>query len=304
MVNIKFSLHNIIFCGGEEILCYKFVMRKFLSISIICILICQQGLCAVETLKLDNDEIHRLKLNPAVEAQTDKIILNDETVIRGVIMLQQEKDLEDIDMLWKEAVERNTLIKFALKKLASPESQRRIHSSLMAKSVAALVSGASFLPSFAGSNATIQTGAYAAGHIISTLLTKRSMPKENPLTDTELIELAGVIEDLQDDIIKSYYGYKSSLSQIKETREQIILYNKNFNNATKNNDTLEMFLSEHLYEKAILREEQQMFQAKKHLLELQRLSGDKAIENLNLYQYTLKNELLDPSVFSEKKGSV
>lgn len=275
-------------------------MRKIISILLISLIIAQQGYCTEELLKLNNEEVHKLKLNPAVEAQTDKIILNDETVIRGVIMLQQEKDLEDIDMLWKEAVERNTLIKFALKKLASPDSQRRIHSSLMAKTVAALVSGASFIPGFAGSNATIQTGAYAAGHIISTLITKRTMPKENPLTDTELIELAGVIEDLQDDIITSYYGYKSSLSQIKETREQIILYNKNFNSATKNNDTLEMFLSEHLYEKAILREEQQSYQAKKYLLELQRLSGDKAIEKLNLYQYTLKNELLDTSVLNKK----
>lgn len=220
-------------------------------------------------------------------------------------MLQQEKDLEDIDMLWKASVERNTLIKFALKKLASPESQKRIHSSLMAKTVSALVSGASFLPSFMGGNATIQTGAYAAGHIISSLITNRTMPKENPLTDTELIELAGVIEDLQDNIIQSYYGYKSSLTQIKETREQIILYNKNFNNASKNNDTLEMFLSEHLYEKALLREEQQIYKAKKHLLELERLCGAETVEKLNLYQYTLKDELLDPRVFqNNKKGSL
>ena len=279
-------------------------MRKYVTSFLVSVMLVQSGFCAVETLKLNNDEIHKLKLNPSVEAQTDKIILNDETVMRGIIMLQQEKDLEDIDMLWKEAVNRNTLIKFALKKLASPESQRRIHSSLMAKSVAALISGASFLPSFAGSNATLQTGAYAAGHIISSLITNRNMPKENPLTDTELISLAGVIEDLQDDIIKSYYGYKSALSQIKETREHIILFNKNFNNASKSKDNLEMFLSEHLYEKAILREEQHEFQAKKHLLELKRLCGDKAVEKLNLYQYTLKNELLDPNIFPEKKGSV
>ncbi len=279
-------------------------MKKILAAILISLISSQNVFCAVETLKLNNDEIQTLKLNPAVEAQTDKIILNDEVVIRGVIMLQQEKDLEDIDLLWKEAVERNTLIKFALKKLASPESQRRIHSSLMAKTVSALVSGASFLPSFMGGNATIQTGAYAAGHIISSLLTNRTMPKENPLTDTELIELAGVIEDLQDDIIKSYYGYKSSLTQIKETREQILLYNKNFNNAAKTNDTLEMFLSEHLYEKAILKEEQQTYQAKKYLLELQRLCGTPAIEKLNLYQYTLKNELLDPSVLKNMKGSI
>ena len=277
-------------------------MKKILVLLLISIFSVQNEVCAVETLQLEKNEIQKIRYNPTIEKQSDKIILNDETVIRGVIMLQQEKDLEDIDMLWKEAVERNTLIKFALKKLSSPDSQRRIHSSLMAKTVSALVSGASFIPSFAGSNATIQTGAYAAGHIISTLITKRNMPKENPLTDTELIELAGVIEDLQDDIIKSYYGYKSSLSQIKETRAQIMLYNKNFNNATKNNDTLEMFLSEHLYEKAILREEQQTYQAKKYLLELQRLSGTKAVENLNLYQYTLKNELLDASIMQKDKG--
>ena len=277
-------------------------MKKILVLLLISIFSVQNEIFAVETLQLDKNEIQKIKYNPTVEKQSDKIILNDETVIRGVIMLQQEKDLEDIDMLWKEAVERNTLIKFALKKLSSPDSQRRIHSSLMAKTVSALVSGASFIPSFAGSNATIQTGAYAAGHIISTLITKRNMPKENPLTDTELIELAGVIEDLQNDIIKSYYGYKSSLSQIKESRAQIMLYNKNFNNAMKNNDTLEMFLSEHLYEKAILREEQQTYQAKKYLLELQRLSGTKAVENLNLYQYTLKNELLDASIMQKDKG--
>ena len=279
-------------------------MRKVLVFILISLFIGQEAFCAVETLKLNNDEVQKIKLNPAVEAQTDKIILNDEVVIRGIIMLQQEKDLEDIDLLWKEAVERNTLIKFALKKLASPDSQRRIHSSLMAKTVSALVSGASFLPSFMGGNATIQTGAYAAGRIVSSLLTNRTMPKENPLTDTELIELAGVIEDLQDDIIKSYYGYKSSLTQIKETREQIMLYNKNFNNATKSHDELEMFLSEHLYEKTILREEQQILQAKKYLLELERLCGEKSIEKLNLYQYTLKNELLDPASIPAKKGSL
>ena len=92
-------------------------MRKYISSLIIMFLVSQNCFCAVETLKLDNEEVHKLKLNPSIEAQTDKLILNDEAVIRGVIMLQQEKDLEDIDMLWKEAVERNTLIKFALKKI-------------------------------------------------------------------------------------------------------------------------------------------------------------------------------------------
>lgn len=47
------------------------------------------------------------------------------------------------------------------------------------------------------------------------------MPTEIPLTDTELIELAGLVESLQDKIITAYYNYKSSLSQLKETRQRL-----------------------------------------------------------------------------------
>ena len=55
-----------------------------------------------------------------------------------IVKLQKEKDLEDIENLWKGTVENNQVIGFALKKLATPESQRRIHSSLMAKTLSAM----------------------------------------------------------------------------------------------------------------------------------------------------------------------
>ena len=38
----------------------------------------------------------------------------------------------------------------------------------------------------------------------------------------------GLIEELQEKIISSYYQYKGALNKLKDTRARIILYNKNY----------------------------------------------------------------------------
>ncbi len=68
-----------------------------------------------------------------------------------------QKDLEDIENLWKGTVSNNKVIEFALKKLSTPESQRRIHSSLMGKTLSAIISGSSLAPSFMGADPLIRT---------------------------------------------------------------------------------------------------------------------------------------------------
>lgn len=73
-----------------------------------------------------------------------------------------------------------------------------------------------------------------------TLINRKNIPQEIPLTDTELIELAGLIENLQDKIIDAYYNYKSSLTQLKETRAKLLLYNKNYSKALETDDLLEI----------------------------------------------------------------
>ena len=63
----------------------------------------------------------------------------------------------------------------------TPESQRRIHSSLMAKTLSAIVSGASFIPSLMGSNYGVQTAAFSAGRLAQGLLNRKTLPNETPL---------------------------------------------------------------------------------------------------------------------------
>lgn len=249
-----------------------------------------------EVLFIPNTSKPKIKYSKPVDKKSDTLTLkqNKEELL-NLINIQKEQDLEDIEMLWDSTVSNNNVIKFAIQKLAMPDSQRRIHSSLMSKTLSALVTGASYLPSMLGANSLIQSTTFATGKIAQNLINKDVMPKTTPLSDTELIQLASVIEDLQNEIITSYYNYKTSLAKIKELREKLLLYNKNYSQALLNKDDLEITISSALYDDLLLEESKFIFDAKKYHMELQRLAGKKAMKNLKLTQWAFKSEIFNSS---------
>lgn len=264
-------------------------MRKFFTLFFIITGLVSTVLA--EEIDLKNVEKHQIKYTPKVEKETKKLTIDEDTAVEGITNLQREKDIEDIDMLWKATVENNNIIKFAMKKLSIPEDQQRYHSSLLAKSASALVNGVSFIPAMFGANYMVQSASYATGRLANNYISKANNPKEMPLTDTELIELAGMIESLQDQIINSYYNYKMALNHIKDTRQRLVLYNKNYSNAIKNNNKMEIIVSGALYDDLLFEEQEQINEAKKYHMDLERLAGKKTVQNLNLHQYGFKDEL-------------
>lgn len=257
------------------------------------------GIIAQPALATDDGEIHlgtveqaKIELPKVDYKGKESLIINEQQIMDEIVKLQKEKDMEDIDNLWKGTVENNQVIGFALKKLATPESQRRIHSSLMAKTLSAIVSGASLAPALVGADYMVQSGSYAAGRIAQNLLNKKNIPQEIPLTDTELIELAGLVENLQDKIINAYYNYKGCLSQLKEIRSRELLYSRNYAKAMDEEDFLEISISSALYDDMQIEEAKYVQMSKKYHLELQRLAGKKVVENLNLYQYNYDSALI------------
>ncbi len=257
-------------------------------------------------VRLDKSEIEK----PEIEIQDNKKELNNSLLIDSsedlskIIDDQKEHDLKDLEILWKATIENNQVVEFALKKLATPESQRRIHSSLMAKTLSAVISGASFVPSLMGTNYGIQTAAFSAGRLAQGLLNRNNVPKETPLTDTELIELAGMVESLQDALISSYYNYKNTLTLLKDTRSKMLLYSKNYSNALEGKDILEISISSSLYDSMRLREFTLEQSAKKYHIQLQRLAGKKAVDSLELYQYDFDNILYKGNDEQKKKDGV
>lgn len=245
-----------------------------------------------DEIQLGDVHTQKIEIPKADYKSKQSLVVKDEQILSELIRLQKEKDLEDIENLWKGTVENNQVIGFALKKLSTPESQRRIHSSLMAKTLSAVVAGASFAPSLVGADYLTQTSAFAAGRLAQNLINRKNIPTEIPLTDTELIELAGLVESLQDKIITAYYNYKSSLSQLKESRQRLLLYNKNYAKALDDEDLLEITISSALYDNMRIEEFYYMETAKKYHLELQRLAGKKVVDRLNLYQYNYNSTLV------------
>ena len=143
-------------------------MKKFFGVCLIVSVLSMPscfGAVGGSIVRLDKNDIEK----PEIEFQDNTKKLNDSLLIDNsedlskLIDEQKEHDLKDLELLWKGTVENNQVIEFALKKLATPESQRRIHSSLMAKTLSAIVAGASFVPSLVGSNYSIQTAAFSAG---------------------------------------------------------------------------------------------------------------------------------------------
>ena len=259
--------------------------------------------CAfAEEIGLKNAQVQKVKYTPKVEKETKELTISEDDALKGIVKLQQQKDLEDIDMLWKATVENNSIIKFAMKKLSIPPEQQRYHSSILAKSVSALVNGASFIPAMFGANYMVQSASYATGRLANNYIAKANNPKEVPLTDTELIELAGMIESLQDQIINSYYNYKMVLSQIKDTRQRLVLYNKNYARALKTDNQMEIIVSGAMYDDLMFEEFQLMNEAKKYQMDLERLAGKKTVQNLNLYQYAFKNELFSQKLSKQDKA--
>lgn len=284
-------------------------MRKLLLRSIVLIAIStlpvfawQGDVVTLDKTNLEKPELSTGEINQSIKGS---LLISDSETLANLIDEQKKHDLKDLEKLWQGTVENNQVIEFALKKLATPESQRRIHSSLMAKTLSAIVSGASFVPSLMGANPAIQTSAFSAGRLAQGLLNRKNVPQETPLTDTELIELASMVEELQDTLVSSYYNYKNTLSQLKATRSKMLLYSRNYTTAMESLDVLEIAISSSLYDSMRLQEYNLEQAAKKYHIQLQRLAGKKMVDSLDMYQYDFdsvlyKNEEQEPKTGGKK----
>ena len=269
------------------------ILKRVLSL-LICMIWTVNVSFAAEELRLDNTNKQKINLTKPDKVISGSLVLNDKESVQTLVDVQQKDELNDIEALWKATIENNELIKFTMKKLNTPESQRRLHSSIMAKSLSALVYGASFVPSFMGGNPLVQSASFTTGRLANNFINKNNIQQEAPLTDTELIELAGTIESLQDVIISTYYSYKGALTMLKDTRAKMVLYNRNYSNAIRKNNQLEIIISSSLYDDLKMQEFQQEQTAKRYYIELERLAGKDAVNQLNMSQYAMKNQLVNP----------
>ena len=281
------------------------MVRKFVSFFLIYLSLIPCTI-AQEVIELDKVKDFDIEYKEQVETLKGSLFIDDTLSAQNQINEQQKADLQDIENLWNATVSNNPMISFCLKKLAIPADQRRIHSSMLAKSMSAIISGAALLPSFLGMNYGIQSGAYAAGILATSLINKENNEKlRNPsITDTEAIELASLIEDLQDEIIVDYFKYKGALTKLKKCREQLLLHNKNYSQALEKNNSLDIAIASSQWEEELIEEYKLKQEVKKYQLALTRLAGKKTVENLNVAQFDLTFQNVDKNELNYEKKTV
>ena len=238
------------------------------------------------SVELDVKEEEKLKVQtnePVKEIKTIELSKDDEEKIKN-FQIQKKQDIEDIKKLWEATLERNNVIKFALKKVTMNPEERKKHSSKMARTISALLNGSSILPYAFGLDASIAS-AIAAGTSLSTQAAKNKLgygAANIPVTDTELIQLASLIENLQDNLIKNYYAYKSSIELLKDCRAKLAVYDKNHKLAVQANNQANILVTKSMYEKQKIEELKLKNQIKTARIELERFAGEEVVNELNL----------------------
>jgi len=243
-------------------------------------------------VKLDlsgkNQPAKELKGSQPVKKLDSEVFSSKDDLMEEYFKVQKKLDVEDIKILWDSTTDRNPIIKFALNKLALPPDQRRIHSSIMAKTVSTLISGVSILPGIFGADPLTSSASSAAGAVANRVISNKKMPKNIPLTDTELIHLAKLVEDLQDRMIKNYYEYKNGLEALKADRKEVLKQNIEHSLAVRTNDPLNIITSQNLYENAIKDEIDQKQKLLVNRIELERLAGNETLNKLQLGRVDLQ----------------
>lgn len=249
---------------------------------------------------LNTNKKHTLKIKKQVKKLDTPIFKSDEEKMQYAFQAQKKLDIQDIKRLWESTVSKNSVIKFALKKLAMPADKRRVHSSLMARTVSTLISGVAILPSMFGADTVSSTASLASGRIANNMLSKKTMPKKMPLTDTELIHLAGLVENLQNAIIKNYYDYKTALEELRLCRQKLVDLNERYSKALESKNDFEIIAASALYDKEKLDELKYKQQVKMNRLKLERLAGLETVQKLNLTKLASFNPAEDIQPMSKE----
>jgi hypothetical protein len=257
----------------------------------------------LEVVSLASVNTPVLTTRPAVERLDTRVdVLSDEDKARQ----RDQKAIEEADLnaLWEATVERNPVIRFSLEKLATPEDLAQEQSSIfMRKTLGVLISGATLastmLPGAGGFGGYRNMGVMAGGDALRNLTGGKQTPNAQRLTATEKIQLAGMIDDLQRNVIQAYHDYRRSLQALSIAHGQTTRAEELYHSQMRVVEEMPSMRGDHgeamgamqsamlmtqgaAFHQASLQETRLKQEAKGYRLQLERLAGVDAVASLQL----------------------
>lgn len=240
-----------------------------------------------------------LGTRPRLEAVNQSLNIREtDPVLKALTTQQHSVEEADLKKLWDATVERNPVIRFSLEKLSSPEEVHPQQSSVfMRKTLSMLISGATLATTMLpGGGGYRNLGMMAGGDAVRNLTLGTPHSMENRLSPTEKIQLAGLIDDLQRQVLQSYQQYRLTLNSLADAHQKTLGYNQGYTEALSHseavlqsdkhnvsvNRVLLLMSSGAAYHKAQLHEEELRHKAMELRVKLERMAGNETVKALAL----------------------
>lgn len=165
--------------------------------------------------------------------------------------LSQELDMDydemlgDLSMLWQGAATKSDIIKFALYKLSNPEADKPDEKSV--KKVLQTIANMSTLVGAGVGNPVLSGGSFVGGNILGIMSQddKEINYKFTKVNDADMIILVRKIDELQQEVVNSYYEYITTKKMFEMTSKMVKERYKNYKLAQ--NSTREIILISDAY---------------------------------------------------------
>ncbi len=196
---------------------------KWVGLSLFAVGIAAQTAWAVtpvqEIIRLDKPEAPKYELtepDPIPEASLKAHLSHTDLVAAP-------EDKENLDRLWQGVIQRNPVIQYSLKQLATPPELRYGHNSLMSRTLSGLLNGAAMLPYTLGADQYTAGASVMGANLIDRAMAQSKQIDPNQLpSDTELVQLSGVVQSLQEQVLRNYQDYKDSLMTLSQQPMQTV----------------------------------------------------------------------------------
>lgn len=236
------------------------------------------GMGLDDMIRLDKPKAQGIQLTPAqpVSVSSLKAGLSENITMAG-------PDRKNMEMLWQALVQKNPVIQYSLKQLATPPELRYAQESIFSRTVGTLLTGASMVPYVFGAD-PYATGATSIGaNMVDRAMHQSGKADVESLpSDTELVELSGTVQKLREDLITHYSDYVSSLRKAASLREQADVLTMKLQNAGGGTDATTQFTLKYLRDTLEQQSQESLESAKCDYLALERLVGVDTLKKLQL----------------------
>lgn len=173
--------------------------------------------------KLDTETVKEIDPFENIEKLTyaDLSIKKLSKEIAQDLDMDSDDMMQDLTLLWQGAATKSDIIKFALYKLSNPDKDKPDEKSV--KKVLQTIASMSTLVGAGMGNPILSSGSFLGGNVLGIMSQddKAINYKYTKVNDADMIILVRKVDDLQQNVVNSYYDYMTTRKLIDMTSKMV-----------------------------------------------------------------------------------